>query len=183
MSTVPSYTNGGWIDDPVVPNWQLRRSDGFTSILLLMNSFTFSCSGRLSMWYLWWRVNNPVGGCEVTYTLHVLRNSGRCGPMQVGSQQIVRRFYDGDPGIIAREVEVIPADQEIIVRAGDFIGVQIDIGIECSYSTVAWLRGKISTNTVLYQRRQDENYFTCTQPYTVLNNGLGFISASVGEFY
>ena len=183
---MPSYTNGEWIDDPIVPDYRLRREHGFTSMLLVLDNYTFTCSGRLTTWYLWPRVNNVVSGCEVDFTLYVLRqNSTQCAPTQVARRQIIKQFTESESTNIGRVPEVIPSDQDVPVKAGDFIALQIGIGSGCLASTIAWLRGRVEPNSALIRRssRQDEEYFACNaEPFSVVENALGFISAAVGEF-
>ena len=188
MDNAPSYLNHEWTDDPVVPAWKLRRHTGNTNLLLLMNNYTFTCSGHLTTWFFWWRVNNAAEDCEVGFTLYVLRpptHLTNCGTTVVGSYHVLRLFTSAEGSRISRNPEVLDVEEEqIFVEPGDYVAVQIGIGSRCRNSTEAWLRGRESPNIVSLDR--DAQYifanFGCeVKLFDVLDKGVGFISALVGE--
>ena len=189
MENAPSYLDDAWFDDPVVPDWVLARRTGNTHMLILMHNYTFTCTGQLTTWYFWWRINHGVPGCEVDFTLYILRppvhSSAPCGTTVVGSHVETIRLYS-ESSIVSRRPAVLENVDRINVQEGDYIGLQISIGRRCSGFTEAWLRGKVSPNTVLLRR--DGEFISpslhCESeggPFTQLGNALGFISASVGE--
>ena len=187
MENAPSYLDDGWFDDPFAPDWILNRRTGNTHMLILMRNYTFTCTGRLTTWYFWWRINNGLRGCEVDFTLYVLRppvhSSAPCGTTVVGSHVETIHLHS-DSSIVSRRPAVLEKVDWINVQEGDYIGLQISIGSRCGGSIDAWLRGKVSPNTVLLRR--DGEYISpslhCESgPFNQLGNALGFISASVGE--
>ena len=188
VDNAPSYLNRGWSDDPVVPAWKLRRWTGNTNLLLLMNNYTFACSGRLTTWYLWWRVNNAAESCEVDFTLYVLRPPSEhtdCGTTVVGSYHLVRGFLASEGSRISRRPEVLEVTgEEVFVQPGDYVALHMGIGVSCTFYTEVWLRGIQSSNTVSLRRdvQPISTDFGCeVKQFTHLDQGVGFISAFVGE--
>ena len=186
MENVPSYINGDWSDDQVVPDWRLDRRTGNTNLLLLMHNYTFTCTGRITTWYLWWRMNRAIYGCKVDFTIYVLRpsiGSTDCGTKVIGTQVITMNLYT-DRTFVSRVPEVFGDVGELYVQKGDFVGVQISIGSTCSESTEVWLRGIDTPNTVSLRRTKEyisQNVGCQTQEFSRLERGVGFISALVGE--
>lgn len=191
LTNVPSYLHGEWIDDPIVPDWKLRGSDGFSSILLVMKNYTFTCHGQVTTWYYWWRVNYAVSGCEVVFTPYVLRyqpqdrlrSDTNCSVTVLGYSRNVQRFFRSETVVHRRPYVIAGEGRGIDVQPGDFIALQIELGHGCRSYTQVWLRGKISPNTVFFKRHSPEEHLdVCAiAPFHVLDNAIGFISAYVGK--
>lgn len=86
--------------------------------------------------------------------------------------------------IVSRKPVVVKDIEEIFVKKGDFIGLQISIGSKCDEFTEAWLRGIVAPNTISLRRAEEcisPNLGCETNEFSQLEDGLGFISALVGE--
>ena len=192
MLNAPRYENGGWDDDPEIPDWRLRRRDGDRSIVLLMNNYIFNCTGRLTTWYLWWIVEDTNDdGCVVAFTPHVLRrpppDNQDCSLQVVGSHREERHFSSSDESRIFADPEMFTSQEDVFVRPGDFIALEIAILSGCSSNTEAWMRGRVEPNSVFFRRYEELtstiSEFRCiSEPYDERNSGRGFISAYIGKF-
>lgn len=199
MTNAPFYGSGGgdndgdntdnvqpWDDDPVVPDWKLIKSD-FSSIVMVMNSYTFTCSGRINAWYYWWILQNAVPNCEVTFTPYVMRHQPPNGSMSICNATVVgySRFVLKNPqGDLFPSASAVAPREEVGVKPGDFIAFQIELGNDCLGSTAVWLRGRRSSNTVFFKRRSETGLaldLHAIAPFDVFHNVLPFISANVGE--
>lgn len=172
----------------MIPDWLLRLEDGNTDMIILLNDYTFNCTGRIDTWFLWWIVGDTDRGCEVAFTIYVLRpppqNNNDCSTQVVGSHREVKHFYEYHKGYLRPEPDVLTSKDDIYVKPGDFLALEINIDSRCGPYTAAWMRGRIEPSMVLYRRYAEKiaiSDFLCeSDPYTSLNLGRGFISAHVG---
>ena len=195
LTNAPFYGDGGddddddddeWEDDPVIPDWKLIKSD-FSSIVIIMNSYTFTCSGRINEWYYWWILQNAVPNCEITFTPYVMRHQPPNGPMSICNATVVgysRFVLTNAQGDLYPSPSAVAPREEVGVKPGDFIAFQIELGNDCPGSTAVWLRGRKSSNTVFFKRRSETGLaidLCAIAPFDVFHDVLPFISANVGK--
>lgn len=198
MTNAPFYGGGSggdddddddvhqWNDDPVVPDWKLIKSD-FSSIVLVMNNYTFTCSGRINEWYYWWILKDAVPNCEIIFTLYVMRRQPSDGPTSFCNATVVgysRFVLTNAQGDLSLRPYAYPPREDVGVKPGDFIAFQIELGNDCLDSTAVWLRGKQSSNTVYFKLRSQTGLalnLCAMAPFDVFHDVLPFVSANVGE--